>query len=274
MGAMIRHKLLRINYFILISCFLSEIAVGATNEGFGDKSGCIVIREVETGRLVYDSSSPLCKERLYPCSTFKIPLALMAFDQGIINNQSTSFKWDGKSQLIKSWEKDHNPRSWMKDSVVWFSQRITPQLGIGKIQNYLVDFQYGNRDFSGGIEKAWLSSTLKISPEEQLDFLLRLKRRGLKLKSDSIDKVLSILPIEVDEPKLKIYGKTGSGFSWEDPTEKASPYRVGWYVGFAKKDAKEYAFAVAFRDKSEKGKFSFGGMEARKIAVSFLREMK
>jgi beta-lactamase class D len=56
----------------------------------------------------------------------------------------------------------------MKHSVVWFSQQIAQYLGQGRLQQYATQFGYGNADFSGdsgknnGLERAWISSSLKI----------------------------------------------------------------------------------------------------------------
>ncbi|HBS51609.1 MAG TPA: penicillin binding protein transpeptidase domain-containing protein, partial [Coxiellaceae bacterium] len=35
-----------------------------------------------------------CNERVFACSTFKIPIAIMAFDQKILQDENTVIKWD------------------------------------------------------------------------------------------------------------------------------------------------------------------------------------
>src|SRR6476659_4653951 len=74
-------------------------------------------------------SGALCKKRMPPCSTFKLPLAAMSIDSGILD-EKTILKWDKTPQKIKSWEQDADARTWLKESIVWFSQRLTPQLGL------------------------------------------------------------------------------------------------------------------------------------------------
>ena len=39
------------------------------------------------------------------------------------------------------------------------------------LQKFLDKINYGNKDISGGISKFWLGSTLKISANEQLQFI-------------------------------------------------------------------------------------------------------
>ena len=77
----------------------------------------------------YDSHGH-CKKRVSPASTFKVPLALMAFDAGILKDEGSGMKWDGTKTSRQEWNRDQTAASWMKYSVVWFSQRLTPQLGM------------------------------------------------------------------------------------------------------------------------------------------------
>jgi beta-lactamase class D len=236
---------------------------------FGAKRGCLVVQDIDSGEVVFESDPQVCGERRYACSTFKIPIAVMGFDSGVINRDSI-FKWDRQKKLLKAWENDQTIESWLRESVVWVSQEITPQIGIEKIQDYLKDFRYGNEDFSGGIKKAWLSSSLKISPKEQAEFLRRLKSGKLNGHKGVSSSVLAVLPEEKAPLGQKIYGKTGSGFSWSDPNEKSDPYRVGWYVGYLDRGNKHYSFATVFTEKVEKGKFSFSGKEAKEISLKGL----
>ena len=64
-----------------------------------------------------------------PCSTFKVPLSLMAFDQGILQDENTTYRWDGVDRGIPQVNRDTSAADWIKNSVVWYSQRLTPQLG-------------------------------------------------------------------------------------------------------------------------------------------------
>ncbi|MBY0471990.1 hypothetical protein K2X30_12560 [bacterium] len=235
---------------------------------------CLIVAELESGKVVFKNDAGLCGSRIYAASTFKIPLALMAFDTGVITDSETMLKWDGTNQPIKSHERDHNAKTWLRDSVVWFSKRLTPQIGQSKIAAYLNDFQYGNKDFSGGLERAWLNSTLKISPLEQIDFLRRLKRRELKVEPKTIDSVLAILPVETDRLGFKVVGKTGSDSSWDDESLRNGPqFRVGWYVGYLEANSRQYVFASALKAASEDRTFVYSGREAKELALSALKSV-
>src|SRR5262249_50020984 len=183
----------------------------------------------------------LCKERLPPCSSFKLPLAVMAIDSGILD-EKTILKWDKTPQRIKSWEQDADAKIWLKESIVWFSQRLTPQLGLPKIQKYLKDFEYGNQDFSGGITTAWLESSLQISPEGQVKFLEKLPN------SAAGKRAIALLPVDGD-----VRGKTGSCMT---------PH-IGWFVGYHKD--KPFVFV------SDRPTESYAGLEAKKTVLSRFR---
>lgn len=101
----------------------------------------------------------MCETRHPPFSTFKIPLSIMAFDSGIFNDAQKdvvpftpeiekkyiTFYDPEKYPTMRFWKKDHTPKTWMRDSVVWFSIYITHNLGIEKFQNYIEKFNYGNK---------------------------------------------------------------------------------------------------------------------------------
>jgi beta-lactamase class D len=101
--------------------------------GFG-ASHCFLISDAQGKTLLEEGD---CKTRETPASTFKIPLALMGFDSGIIESPEKPV-WKYKPEYddyLESWKHDQSPRSWMKNSVVWHSQLLTQQLGNDKFQS-------------------------------------------------------------------------------------------------------------------------------------------
>ena len=123
---------------------------------------------------------PHLDERVTPCSTFKIALSLMGFDSGILVDENMPV-WvfqEGYDDFLESWKKPQTPRSWLKNSCVWYSRILAAKLGIKIFQAYLAALNYGNQDASGGLTGAWLSSSLKISPREQT--MLHGKRHGYR----------------------------------------------------------------------------------------------
>jgi beta-lactamase class D len=57
-----------------------------------------------------------------------------------------------------------------------------------KFQDYINKFSHGNMDLSGGLTSSWVSSSLKISPEEYIEFLTQLVNRKLFISDASYKK--------------------------------------------------------------------------------------
>ena len=138
---------------------------GATN--------CFLLHEIGVGQ-VRRSPGEACATRVSPASTFKIPHALAALDAGVLDGPDATIAYDGADQPFVSWRRDHTLRTAIRDSVVWFFQRVAERLGAERERAYLEKFRYGNADASSGLTTFWLGASLLISPDEQQRFLLDL----------------------------------------------------------------------------------------------------
>ena len=142
---------------------------------------CFILQDLATNSIIFQEGQ--CLKPVSPCSTFKIPLAMIGFDSQILQTPNKPiWQYDANFEqtsdfCLDSWKQAHDPSLWLKHSCVWYSQKLTTQLGMEKLQAYIDEFHYGNRDLSGnpgkqdGLTQAWLSSSLKISPSEQILFL-------------------------------------------------------------------------------------------------------
>lgn len=260
-------------YLIIILALLSQsIFAGAKvndiEKYFANKDACFILYDFNKGKIITKYGAKRCLFRIPPDSTFKIPLSLMAFDKKVINND-TIFKWNEQKYEREEWNQDQTPKTWLKYSVVWVSQEITPKLGIISIKNYLQKFNYGNKDFSGdkgknnGLTNAWLSSSLKISASEQLMFLNRMLKRKLPIsKKNAIDNTIRNIYIETLPSGWQLYGKTGSGFR--------NGLRDGWFVGFIEKNNYKYIYVTNFSDKYDTSEKLYGGPIAKNITTQIL----
>ncbi len=246
---------------------------------FKDKDGCFVLFDLKSQKKIEDFGGARCLERQPACSTFKVPLALMAFDSGVLKDETQSLKWDKTKQFLPAWEKDHDAASWMKNSVVWFSQRLTKQMGEKKVQEYLNNFDYGTKDISGGLTTAWLTSnasektvinsTMRISADEQIKFLTKLYGipSELKVTANASDLTKKITFLEESPGKWLLSGKTGSGSVGSGKNQ-----RLGWFIFKVEKGPEQYIGVVTFTDKKPNGK-GFGGPEAKEIAKRILQKL-
>lgn len=180
---------------------------------FAGRDGCFELYDLKTNQLVVRSDPRRCALRTSPCSTFKVPLALMAFDSGVLADETSGMKWDGTRTRREEWNRDQTASTWMRNSVVWFSQRLTPLLGMERVKSYLARFDFGNRDMSGGLTTAWLESSLRVSPDEQLRFWRRLWREELPVSKHAFDMTKTITLVGTSPGGWTLHGKTGSGDS-------------------------------------------------------------
>jgi len=246
---------------------------------FEGYDGCFMLFDLNQGKLVMEyNPDNRCVQRIPANSTFKVPLSLMAFDQGIITENSV-FTWDGKARDdFPDWNRDQTPASWQKYSVVWVSQQLTPRIGLARIRKYLADFAYGNQDFTGdpgknnGLTNAWLSSSLKISAAEQLEFLKRMESYQLPVSATAIDQTKRILYQGTLNTGADYYAKTGSGWKGRsDDGGNQGKLRDGWYVGIVEKGSAKYVFVTTISDKSPDPTAKLlGGPIAKGIALTLL----
>ncbi len=209
---------------------------------------CTVILDIGTGKAIHRQGG--CDEAFYPQSTFKLPLAMMGYDKGIlVDEHNPRWEYQAKFKRSEREQKTTDPTIWEKDSIVWYSQEITRRLGKEAFADYVRRFDYGNRDVVGGpggtdgLTESWLSSSLKISPDQQVDFLRRFMTGKLPISTRSVAMTQAIVPTFKAADGWTVHGKTGAG-SLRNASGKLDGSRpIGWFVGWAEKGDRKVVFA-------------------------------
>ncbi len=239
---------------LLIALLLTAPAVARSGEPdfaklFAGRDGCFELYDLKTNTLVVRSDPGRCALRTSPCSTFKVSLALMAFDAGVLEDEKSSMTWDGTKTSRDVWNRDQTAATWMQNSVVWFSQRLTPLLGMDEVKAYLARFEFGNQDMSGGLTTAWLSSSLLISPDEELVFWQRFWREELPVSKHAFDMTKKITLIDTSASGWTLHGKTGSGGVGAPGANQEPSLWLGWFVGHVSRGDREYVFVTSYTDR-------------------------
>ena len=213
------------------------------------KTICTIVVEAASGAVLRREGD--CALRAPPASTFKIPIALMGSDSGFLKDAATPVLpyRDGYPAWNPAWKTPTDPAKWMRESVVWYSQRVTHALGKDRFAAYVRAFGYGNQDSSGdpgkenGLDRAWLSSSLAISPDEQIAFLRKLLARELPVSTTAVDMTTTLLDQGIRGDGWRVYGKTGSAppRNADGTLNHARPW--GWFVGWAVKGERRVVFA-------------------------------
>ncbi|MDQ1924447.1 class D beta-lactamase [Massilia pseudoviolaceinigra] len=235
---------------------------------------CTELADAASGkRLVREGQ---CDERITPASTFNIAVSLMGYDSGILEDEHAP-RMPFRKEYVHwnpAWRTATDPTSWFTHSVLWFAQQVTSQLGAARFQGYVNSFNYGNQDVSGdpdkgnGLALSWVSSSLKISPAEQVTFLRKVVNRQLPLAPKAYDMTLRIMQPETLDNGWKIHGKTGTASPVLPDGRDDPAHQYGWYVGWASKGERTIVFARMALERRQEG-FAGG-----RVKEAFLRDLR
>ena len=148
------------------------------------------------------------------------------------------------------WSRDHTLASAFKNSVVWYYQTLAERLGLSEERRWLRQLQYGNQDVSGGLDSDidgpfWLDGSLRISANEQVEFLKRLNTVALGLSERTTRLTKEVIFVE-ETPAWRLSAKTGAC------NQEGSDVSL-WYVGYVEKADSTYYFARYCQVNSPRG---------------------
>ncbi len=211
---------------------------------------CTLVLDAHTGATLVEQGD--CRARVTPASTFKIPLAVIGYEAGVLRDAHApvmAFRPGDPDWGGEAWRRDTDPAAWMRFSVVWYSQRITRALGAETLSRRLAAFGYGNADVSGdpgrdnGLERAWLSSSLAISAHEQATFLRALAGDALPAPAEAMRKARALLETRQVEG-WTLRGKTGGAYPRRADGAFDRARGWGWYVGWAERGEERRVFVL------------------------------
>jgi beta-lactamase class D len=211
---------------------------------FKGTNGAFVVYDLKTDRYVRYNERR-CRQRFSPKSTFKIPNSLIGLETGAIRDAEFVIQWNREKyppqanwnqEPFVHWGKDHTLRSAIKYSVLWYYRELALRVGSQQMQKHVAAFNYGNKDASGRVDNFWLNDVLKISADEQVEFLKAFYNGRLPVSTRTTEIVKDILVLE-KAPTYRLSGKTGGG-----PIDEGK--YIGWFVGYLESDGNVYFFAI------------------------------
>lgn len=216
---------------------------------------CVLIQDLESGER-WEVGGAFCEQRLSPCSTFKVPHALIGLKLGELSGVDHVGEYDGGDVPFDAWARDHDLASAIEFSVVWYFQALAERIGPERMSRELDALAYGNKDISSGQTAFWLSGgSLEISPREQLDFVARLFSDRLPFSREHQASVRELLVVRRAE-EYTLSGKTGSGLS------PGGGFGLGWFVGSYATGARELVFVAVSEEEGWSGRRVRGEVEA------------
>lgn len=251
------------NKFLLIS-FLASFWLWLTPQAMATRTVCTLIVDVDTGDTVYQEGTD-CEVPYSPASTFKIAIALMGYDTGLLIDTQTPiepYKPVYRSG-IRTQRQNTSPTTWLKHSVPWYSQLLTTRMREKVLKDYTGAFDYGNKDLSGdpgesnGLTRSWQSSSLQITPKQQINFLRKLLKRDLPVSDAAMQNTIDIVPFFQRADSWLVHGKTGTVFLLDEAGE-LTDIQAGWFVGWATRQDETLVFARLILDDAEQTRFAGG----------------
>jgi beta-lactamase class D len=211
---------------------------------FKDYPGsAFVLYDLKRGRYLRHDAAR-CRVRYSPFSTFKIANSVIGLDSGVIADADFLIRWDEKKHPafdrdtlpFSEWWQDQTLRTALRRSVVWYYRELARRVGRRRMTDYVRLLRYGNVDATGPLDGFWLGDTLRISADEQVEFLRRFYGEELPVSKRSVRIVKEILTLE-ETPDYRLSGKTGGGPLGEGRF-------IGWFVGYVETKGDAYLFAT------------------------------
>lgn len=200
---------------------------------FGNLPGTFVFHDPQRRRTVrvYPYRA---RTRFTPCSTFKVPNSLIALTSKVAKDTRYFIAWDQKRDpnpgwWPKAWARDQTMATALPESVVWYYQELARRIGGKRMWRYVHQLRYGNMRTEGGIDCFWISDTLRISANEQLDFMRRFYRGRLEGIPRRHIKLLKPLLVLERGPGWVLSGKTGA-------CPGHDKHFLGWLIGYLERE--------------------------------------
>ena len=200
-----------------------------------DVKGSILIYDLKDDKF-YSNNFNWAKKGNLPASTYKITNSIIALETGVVQNDSTLFKWNGEERRLKIWENDMIFKDAFHYSCVPCYQEVARKIGVNRMNKYLDKLDYGKMKVdSTNIDLFWLEGESQINQYQQIEFLKRFYNSELPISKRTETIMKRMIVIEEDET-YKLSGKTG--WSIRDGNNN------GWFVGFVEIKENTYFFAT------------------------------
>jgi bla regulator protein blaR1 len=200
--------------------------------------GAFVLRDLRSNRVLLINPD-LARERVTPASTFKVLIAAVGLERGVLADQHTVLRWDGKKRDMPGWNQDQDLATAMRTSSNWFFEEVVRRLPAGALAGAVTGVGYGNQDTSWDATRfSWVLGALRISALEQVAFMSRLAERDLPFSRRSLDLVDEVTTLERRGTAV-MHGKTGTAVLADEA--------LAWLVGYVDDGGPAFAFATLLR---------------------------
>ena len=273
--------------FLFATCSFAQEQTSSTNSPqniteqidlkkyFDDLNGTIIFYNPENEKyIVYNEQ--LSEKPSSPCSTFKIFSTYVGLLTNHIDPENSLRRWNGTKYWMNEWNRDIDLDNAFKYSCVWYYRRVIDDIGQETMQQYVNEYNYGNKDISDwkgdlntnepsyDLKGFWIESSLKISPKEQTQVISKIFADLQKANNQAVINEMKhvMLAYENTDQNLKIYGKTGYGVVNDEPAD-------AWFVGMYEVNGKTNYFALRLDNPKNAESTS---VKAKEIAINIIKD--
>lgn len=196
--------------------------------------GAFVLYDAQSGVTTHYNPERASEQRT-PASTFKIFNTMAFLDAGVVPDEHEVIEWDRADRGSAGWNESQDLATAFRRSTVWVYQALARRAGRDTLQAFLSREGYGNATIGDDVDLFWLDGSLRISPDEQVAFLRRL-RAGETGFSDRAEDIVKDLMVADTTGGAVLRGKTG--WSWREGEN------LGWWVGWVERGEAVHFFAL------------------------------
>ncbi|NTS77179.1 class D beta-lactamase [Catenovulum sp. SM1970] len=215
------------------------------------QSECAMLIKAKRGDYVYQYNHQRISRRYTPFSSFKIANTLIALDSGKITSLNQPLTFDLTKYPVEKWwpkiwyQAPVDIRTAFQSSALPVYQQLALEMGAKTVQQYVDQFDYGNKDISSGIDSFWLNGSIEISAAEQVELIANIEQQNYPLKATTYSLFKQVMLVEKTDD-YALYAKTGTG--------PVGPKKyIGWYVGYIERADNTFYFAFNLDGTNFKG---------------------
>lgn len=203
---------------------------------YGRAGAWLLQREGEAARTLHGAT--LAAQPRRPASTFKVLLALIALESGVLRDADEVVAWNGRAYPDHlEWQQPMALRQAMQTSSESYFGVLAERIGRQRLAEWVTRVEYGNGRIGQKPAAAWHDGVLTVTAGQQLDFIERMRQGVLPFSPATLAAVkAAMFEDEIDGRRL--YGKTGThGRSEGQPG-------VGWWIGWVEGEDEAASFVL------------------------------
>ena len=255
------------------------IAFHSVVTGYAQESLTTTFRKygIEGSATIYDyknrkwlySDTADAKIAMQPASTFKIINLLIALETGAIKDEHEIIPWPGKTDTTlygyrPEIYKNISVKEAFEVSAGWAFIEIAKRIKRPVYRKYLKQSGYGNLDLSEKGEDFWNFGPMKISPENQINFLVKLYEGRTPFSKRNTEILKKVMVTEKQE-NYTLRSKTG----WT----RTEGQDIGWWVGYVTDKDRTYFFATRLKKALGKPNANFSKFR-KAVTMEILKKLQ